>query len=607
MKKKTFLFLLLSCFVAGGAVSGQSLPDGMVKLLPEGVTAAIDGNERKSEVKNLVVAGEESKGYKAFFAADDGTHGQELWVTDGTAEGTMMVKDINPGAGSSNVSYLARFNDKVVFSADDGEHGEELWISDGTEDGTYMVMDIHLLDSSNPLAFKQVNETQFVFAAMDLESELYGNQKWLWVSDGTEAGTELIYECKMMYPGQDSGSYDDHLCRVGRKVFFKADDLESSMGGELWVTDGTAEGTKLIMDINLEAGAEEGQTRDSAIDQMVNFYNERLFFKAWQPDFGNEPWASDGTTEGTYMIFDSDPTKDPNGIGRGGNVWATGGPYNGKVYFRGYTPETGYELAFSNTDKDNFGIIDINKTEPTNNNNSFPDPGVVFDGVLMFCANSGNNAAFPETNFGGELHYTDGENVYLQYDLAPGTMNTWARELTVASGSLYFWNSSDQVPEHKEKLMRLDSKNGIPVPVTNLNPDGDKVKTLRNLGGDILFITSDNKQLYNYHYRKPGYDAEKDADHLDIEFRTRDEIANSVFAPKAGKTLSVYPNPAVDAVNFDIAETVIGVRILDITGRTVKNEIPSANSIDVSALSGGIYSLVITTVKGQYVSSLIVK
>lgn len=605
MKKKTILFFLLLCFGVGNMFS-QALPEGMVKLLPEGVITVIDGYERLTQVKNLVVAGEKSKGYKAFFAAYDDLHGEELWVTDGTEAGTFMVKDINPGPGSSNVSHLARFNDKVVFSADDGVHGEELWISDGTEEGTYMVMDIHWIGSSFPIAFKQVNETQFVFAAMDLESELYGDQKWLWVSDGTEAGTELIYECKMMYPGQDFGSYDDHLCRVGRKVFFKADDLESTMGGELWVTDGTREGTKLIMDINLEEGVQPGHTRDSAIDHMVNFYNERLFFKAWQPDYSNEPWASDGTTEGTHMIFDSDPTKEPNGIGRGGNVWAAGGPFEGRIYFRGYTPETGFELASTNTDEGDFSIIDINQTEPTSASSSWPDPGVVFDDVFIFCANSGGDPAFPETNLGGELHYTDGETVKLQYDLSPGAMNTWARELIVVSGSLYFWNSAHDVAEYKEKLMRLDYIDEIPVPVTNLNPDGDKVKTLRNLGGDILFITSDDNQLYRYHYRKPGYDPEVHTEDLDIEYRTRAEMTG-VNSPKTNNKLAIYPNPTSDVFTFDIDEELTSVKIFDITGRIVKSDNLFTNSVNVSTLSEGVYTVVINTANNQYVSSLIIK
>ena len=118
MKKSTFS-LLIATLMAGSVVS-QSLPEGMTSLLPE---------QKGSKKKDLVVAGEKSKGYKAFFAASDATHGEELWVTDGTKQGTYMVKDIWPGSSGSNVNYLTRFNDKVVFVADDGENGMELWIS----------------------------------------------------------------------------------------------------------------------------------------------------------------------------------------------------------------------------------------------------------------------------------------------------------------------------------------------------------------------------------------------------------------------------------------------------------------------------------------------
>jgi ELWxxDGT repeat protein len=62
-----------------------------------------------------------------FFGADDGSSGWELWQSDGTEAGTVRVRDIYPGTGSSSPEWLTNVNGTLFFSADDGSHGSELW------------------------------------------------------------------------------------------------------------------------------------------------------------------------------------------------------------------------------------------------------------------------------------------------------------------------------------------------------------------------------------------------------------------------------------------------------------------------------------------------
>lgn len=546
---KDFRTLLLSAMLltAGSALAQDE--GELIDLLPDNVTANINSERKWDKAKNLVVAGSPEKGYKAFFAASDSEHGEELWVTDGTKEGTHMVKDIIPGSGSGAPSYLGRFNDKVVFSAVDEENGREAWISDGTEEGTFLLADAYVMGDGDPKAFIQMDEKHVVYACTSDESAEYNPdkaQQWLWITDGTTDGTYMLKECDMRFPGQDNTTLHTAYVRVGRRVFFKADNIDGTTGEELWVTDGTEEGTYCVMDINWEKygegqeGYAEGWTRNCGLDNLENYNNERVFFQAWTPDYGSEPWTSDGTQavkangkdesgdEHTYMIYDANPTVSSTGIGNGSGTFGTGWEvFKDRIWFRGYNPTGGYEFAGTNMQKGDYQYYDIFTREPSVNNNSYSDPGCIFDGVYMFCAAEGFDAALNQT--GGELHCFDGEKVWLQYDFCPGTGCDWVKEQTVAGGSLYWMNEANDVAGgFGTGLYRLDGKDEVPVVCTHIVSTGDFVHSLRNLGGTICFASDITKKVYVYKYTKPGWDGVSDMGYLEPEYRTPSEISTDI-------------------------------------------------------------------------------
>ncbi len=156
--KKVYYLLALGLIITQ-MVQSQSYTKGisvldetkyeLIQLTDDGVSVEMMNDNRNktkwfSSDKAVVFNG------KYYFTGSTADAGKELWLTDGTQAGTMMVKDINPGSGGSNPDALMvagpKGNEKLYFAADDGEHGIELWVSDGTAAGTNMVADLFVKD-----------------------------------------------------------------------------------------------------------------------------------------------------------------------------------------------------------------------------------------------------------------------------------------------------------------------------------------------------------------------------------------------------------------------------------------------------------------------------
>lgn len=289
-------------------------------------------------------------GERFVFSADDGSNGRELWATDGTAEGTSLVRDINPGGGdafpfSFGGSFGALGDGRVLFGADDGSGGGvELWISDGTAAGTRLVEDLTTGPfGGDPRSFLPLGDGRALFAGDDAASG-----RSLWVSDGTAEGTRLVSSQTngRSYIESDLGLLREGEALVGSfdagyrvlrtdgteagtrsikdfgfaefspfgfyplgdgRLLFRAEEAGDGAGAELWISDGTEAGTRLVEDIN----PGEGASFPGAYHALGG---GRALFGAFGGPGADGLWVTDGTEAGTAFLAGVRPILGPGGV-----------------------------------------------------------------------------------------------------------------------------------------------------------------------------------------------------------------------------------------------------------------------------------------------------
>lgn len=396
-----------------------------------------------------------------YFVAYDGSgNGCGLWVTDGTREGTRRVGGIQLRTDSSNPIQLTPLGSDLYFIADDGEHSPQVWKTDGSAEGTvlvswsafpgwsypyYMVATesrvfyrteyggLHgYLYSTNgtPAGTRIVTSESILNLASDynplvaMGSNLYyiatppGRDvvPRIWRSDGTEAGTVPVIESR-----EDGVLVRGDMFAGSRFLFFLGSAEESGL--ELWRTDGTATGTTLVQDITpgpsdtrfYNAAAPYGRAGDLVyfhVRNMVSPYTYDLwrtdgtssgtirlidtglandlhrdlknfgevegvyYFTASDLDHGEELWKSDGTPEGTSMVCDIRP-------GSGSSAPTYFAVVGDVLFFRAYDAENGYSLWRSDGTFD--GTKMVFDSDPTSVYGS-PTHLTEFGGILYFQA-----------------------------------------------------------------------------------------------------------------------------------------------------------------------------------------------------------------------------
>ncbi|HLK29802.1 MAG TPA: ELWxxDGT repeat protein [Puia sp.] len=316
------------------------------------------------------------------------TYQQELWRTDGTTAGTYAVKtDINPWYAITATpvgKYLYFMNYNV------NTYSLELWVTDGTSAGTKAVSLNGASYPQNLFAFKQ----KLYFSAYD-PVNFYED---LWVVDGSfnASMVKSLYVASWIPFAQANG-----------KMFFTANDFNTTAGYELWESDGTPQGTKMVKDIFPQSYA-------SSFPSMLTGTGSLLFFTATDSAHGYELWESDGTSRGTKLVKDITPGIDGSyGIS---NLTGAGN----QLYFLNYG-------SLWTTDGTSYGT------------NSVSDPSLNGMCCIANMVMVGNKLAFTGSSYtyGSEIWMGSAACGFAQDNSISTKMEPTATEETIATTAIY--------------------------------------------------------------------------------------------------------------------------------------------------------------------------
>ncbi|MCB1037541.1 MAG: hypothetical protein KDD47_27160, partial [Acidobacteria bacterium] len=333
-----------------------------------------------------------------FFRYSSAAAGEELWSTDGTAAGTGLFADLEPGTGGSFPRQLAGFQGRLWFTASRG-HQVHLYQSDGTVAGTRAVETLEGAAEFAPF------EGRVMVSARGP-----AGQAGLWLTDGSEEGTSMAFEP----PPTPASSAVGSILRLRDRILFSA--RSSATGSEPWVSDGTAEGTAVL---DLFPG-----TNSSFLLERHVFDDHAYFYD------GSRIWRSDGTERGTRILVDQVALG--RAIPMDGFVYVDRDADEGRELWRTDGTPSGTSLV-----KDIFPGTLPDPEDPGSGeefaNSSNPDLRDRLGGRIVFWAR--------DAAHGVELWATDGTGAgtELLADLTPGPESSphWDREARVGE-QLFF-------------------------------------------------------------------------------------------------------------------------------------------------------------------------
>lgn len=333
---------------------------------------------------------------QVFFAADDGTHGKELYAYDGIS--ATLIADIQPGSQEGDPRNLIAAQGDLFFSATDPSYGRELWAYDGIT--VTRVSDINP-GTADGVSYQMpvVYDGNLYFAGKE---STHGTE--LWRYDGI-----TVTRMSDLNPGSASSSPDE-MTVYHDALYFQA--THPTYGQALWRYDGIT--TTIVISYPDVTNADPSglivyedtllfKFKDAATypnygfwsyddttgtasrigtevflsgDPFPAIYQGDVYFAASAGTYGSEVWRYDGTLP--ERVTDINP-------GSGGASPAYLTSFAGKLYFYAYEATYGYELWSFYDDAAHFEL-DINTKSF---GSSYPSEFTPFGDLLVFRANEG--------------------------------------------------------------------------------------------------------------------------------------------------------------------------------------------------------------------------